>query len=331
MSFTTKYSALALKSALKFSAAALLLLHATAWAQNYPAKNITLIVPYPAGGGTDLFARAIAQDMGRQFERQIIIDNRSGASGNIGAEAVVRAAPDGYTLLYTPSPIAVSKVLSKDVRFDSQRDLRPISMAISIPLILVVHPSMPVKNAKELIALAKARPGTLTYSSAGIGTSGHFTMELLNSITGFDTRHVPYRGAAPALTAVISGEVQMAFLVPPLVTQYLPIGKLRALGISSAARSNVFPQIPTLQEQGVRGYEALQWHGFFGPAAIPNAIVNTLHAAIVKALAHPEVKSRLSSEGAEIVGSTPAQFAAYFQSEVAKWTSVAKRAGIQPQ
>lgn len=315
----------------KLIAATALMLCTTVSAQTYPLKNITLIVPYPAGGGTDLFARAIAQEMGRQFDRQIIIDNRSGASGNIGAEAVARAAPDGYTLLYTASPIALSKVLSKEIHFDAQRDLRPLSMSISIPLFLVVHPSLPVKNVKELLALAKARPGTLTYGSSGVGASGHFTMELLNATTGIDTRHVPYRGAAPALTAVISGEVQMAFLVPPLIMQHLPGGKLRVLGVSSLKRAPVLPDVATLHEQGVKGYEALQWHGFFAPAAIPEAVVKTLHGAVVKALARPELKSRLVAEGADTVGSTPEEFAAYFQREVVKWADVAKRAGIQPQ
>jgi tripartite-type tricarboxylate transporter receptor subunit TctC len=222
----------------------------SAHAQPYPAKNIVLVVPYPPGGGTDLFARVIAQDMAKQFEKQIVIDNRSGANGNIGAEFVAKAAPDGYTLLYTASPIAVSRVLSKVIRFDAQRDLRPISMTISIPLVLAVHPSLPVRNVKELIALAKAQPGALTYSSSGPGASGHFTMELLNFSAGIETRHVPYRGAAPALTSVLSGETQMAFLVPPLVQPHIASGKLRVLAVSSRTRSSVLPNLPTMQEQG---------------------------------------------------------------------------------
>jgi tripartite-type tricarboxylate transporter receptor subunit TctC len=292
-------------------------------AQAYPAKNITLVIPYPAGGGTDLFGRVIALDLSKQFDRQIVVDNRSGANGNIGAEAVAKSAPDGYTLLYTASPIAVSRVLSKNVRFDAQRDLRPISMTISIPLVLVVHPSLPVRNVKELIALAKAQPGVLTYSSSGPGASGHFTMELLNFAAGISTRHVPYRGAAPALTSVLSGETQMAFLVPPLVQPHLAGGKLHPLAVSSRTRSPILPNIPTMQEQGVRGFEALQWHGFFAPAAVPDAIV--------KALASPEVKARLAAEGASVVGSSPAEFAAFFQKEIAKWTEIAKRANIQPE
>jgi tripartite-type tricarboxylate transporter receptor subunit TctC len=306
-------------------------LNAPANAQGYPAKNITLVVPYPPGGGTDLFARVIAQDLAKQFGKQIVVDNRSGANGNIGAELVAKAAPDGYTLLYTASPIAVSRVLSRTVRFDAQRDLRPISMTIFIPLVLAVHPSLPVRNIKELVALAKAQPGALTYSSSGPGASGHFTMELLNFAGGIETRHVPYRGAAPALTSVLSGETQMAFLVPPLVQAHAASGKLRAIAVSSRTRSPVFPNVPTAQEQGLRDFEALQWHGFFAPAAAPEAVIKQLHGAIVKALGSADVKSRLAAEGASVVGSSPSEFAAFFQKELVKWTAIAKRAGIQPE
>jgi tripartite-type tricarboxylate transporter receptor subunit TctC len=269
--------------------------------------------------------------MSKQFERQIVVDNRSGATGNIGAELVAKASPDGYTLLYTASPIAVSRVLMKNLRFDPQRDLRAISMTISIPLVLAVHPSLPARNVKELVALAKAKPGALTYSSSGPGASGHLTMELFNYTTGVDTRHVPYRGAAPSLTSVIAGETQMAFLVPPLVQPHVASGKLRAIAVSSRTRSSVFPNIPTGQEQGLRDFEALQWHGFFAPAATPDALIKQLHAAIVRALGSSEVKSRLAAEGAVVVGSSPAEFAAFFQQELEKWTAIAKRAGLQPE
>lgn len=231
-------------------------------AQSYPARNITLIVPYPAGGGTDLFARVIAQDMSKQFERQIVIDNRSGANGNIGAELVAKSVPDGHTLLYTASPIALSRVLSKNVRFYAQRDLRPISMTISIPLVLAVHPS---------------------------------------------------------------------FLVPPLVQPHVGSGKLRPIAVSSRTRSSVFPNVPTAQEQGLRDFEALQWHSFFAPSATPDAVIKQLHAAVVKALGSADVSSRLAAEGAVVVGNSPAEFAAFFQSEISKWTAIAKRAGIQAE
>ena len=313
------------------AAASAFALDAPVHAQVYPAKNVTVIVPYPAGGGTDLFGRLIAQDLAKQLDKQFIVDNRGGANGNIGAELVAKAAPDGHTLLYTASPIALSRVFSKVVRFDAQRDLRPISMTISIPLVLAVHPSLPVRNVKELVALAKAKPGTLTYSSSGPGASGHFTMELLNHAAGIDTRHVPYRGAAPSLTSVLSGETQMAFLVPPLVQAQAASGKLRTIAVSSRARSPVFPNVPTMQEQGVRDFEALQWHGMFAPSGVSDAVVKTLHAAVVKALASPDVKSKLAAEGATLVGSSPPEFATFFQNEIAKWTAVAKRAGIQPE
>jgi tripartite-type tricarboxylate transporter receptor subunit TctC len=313
------------------AAASGLALNAPAGAQSYPAKNITLVVPYPPGGGTDLFARLIANDMSKQFGRQIVVDNRSGANGNIGAELVVKAAPDGYTLLYTASPIAVSRVVSKNVRFDAQRDLRAISMTISIPVALAVHPSLPVRNVKELVALAKAQPGALTYSSSGPGASGHLTMELLNFATGINTRHVPYRGAGAALTSVLSGETQMAFLIPPLVQPHAASGKLRLIAVSSRQRSPVFPNVPTVHEQGLREFEALQWHGFFAPAATPEPVVKQLHGAIQKALGSPDVKSKLAGEGAVAVGSDPAEFAAFFQNELTKWTGIAKRAGIQPE
>jgi tripartite-type tricarboxylate transporter receptor subunit TctC len=312
-------------------AAAALIAPPPAAAQDYPAKNVVVVVPYPPGGGTDLFGRVITQDLARQFERTFVVENRSGANGNIGAEYVAKSASDGHVLLYTASPIATSRVVTKAIRFDAQRDLRPISMTISIPLVLAVHPSLPVRNVKELVALAKAKPGALTYSSSGPGASGHLTMELLNHIAGIDTRHVPYRGAAPALTSVISGETQMAFLVPPLVQGHAAAGKLRAIAVSSRQRSGIFPDVPTAREQGVGEFEALQWHGFFAPAATPDAVVKTLHGAIVKALAAPEVKSRLAGEGASVVGSSPAEFAAFFQQELAKWTEIAKRAGIQPE
>jgi tripartite-type tricarboxylate transporter receptor subunit TctC len=324
-----KTSKVALCAAL--AAASLLAVNEPIDAQSYPAKNITLVVPYPAGGGTDLFARVIAQDMSKQFERQIVVDNRSGANGNIGAEFVAKAAPDGHTLLYTASPIALSRVLSKNLRFDAQRDLRPISMTISIPLVLAVHPSLPVRNIKELVALAKTKPGALTYSSSGPGASGHVTMELLNFTTGIDTRHVPYRGAAPSLTSVIAGETQMAFLVPPLVQPHAASGKLHLIAVSSRKRSSIFPNVPTAQEQGLRDFEALQWHGFFAPAATSDAVINQLHGAIVKALGSSQVKSRLAAEGASVVGSSPTEFAAFFQQEISKWTAIAKRAGIQPE
>lgn len=310
-------------------AAQLFLISVNGWAQDYPARNVTLVAPFPAGGGTDLFARTIAQELSKQFGRQIIVENRTGASGNIGAEAVVKSDPDGYTLLYTASPIALSKPIYKNLRFDPQRDLRAISMTVSIPLVLVVHRSLPVRNFKELLALAKAKPGELSYSSGGPGSSANYAMELLKLKTGVNIQHVPYRGTAPAVVSLISGETQVSFLVPPVVQPHLESGKLRAIGISSKKRSPIFPNVPTMQEQGAAGFEALQWQGFFAPAKTPDNVIDYLYANISKALKAPGVKSRLASGGADIVGSSPEEFAAFFKSELAKWTEVANRAGMK--
>lgn len=307
----------------------LLLISVSSWAQDYPSRNVTLVAPFPAGGGTDLFARTISQELAKQFGKQIIVENRTGASGNIGAEAVAKAAPDGYTLLYTASPIALSQPIYKKLDFDPQRDLKAISMTISMPLVLVVHRSLPARDFKGLLALAKSRPDALTYSSGGPGSSGHYSIELLKLKTGVSLHHVPYRGTAPAVTSLISGETQVSFLVPPVVQAHLESGKLRALGISAKKRSPVLRGIPTLQELGVADFEALQWQGFFAPIKTPDNVINYLYTNISKALEAPGVKSRFASEGADIVGSSPTEFAIFFKKELAQWTEVANRAGMK--
>lgn len=297
-------------------------------AQDYPTRNVTIVVPYPPGGGTDLFARAIGQELSAKLGKPVIVENRSGASGNIGAEVVVRSTPDGHTLLYTASPIALSQAVYKKLAFNALRDLKPITMSVSIPQVLVVHPALPVKSTKALVALTKSKPGMLTFSSGGVGSGGHFAAELFKLRTGADMRHVPYRGAAPALVALISGETQLAFLVPPVVRPHLEAGKLRALAMTSLKRSPLFPKVPTLHELGYTNFEALQWHGLFAPAKTPAPIVEKLGEAAKAALASPSVQARFAAEGAEAVGSSPAEFAAFFKAELAKWTEVAKRAGM---
>lgn len=311
------------------AAAVGLVLALPAGAQDFPSKNIALVVPFPAGGGTDLFARAIGSQLSAQYGKQFVVDNRTGASGNIGAEAVVRAAPDGHTLLYTASPLALSRAVYANLAFDAARDLAPITMTVSIPQILVVHPSLPARSVRDLVALSKHKTAELTFSSGGAGSAGHFAMELFKLRTGATMLHIPYRGAAPALTALISGETQAAFLVPPVVQNHVASGRLRPLGISSRKRSAVAPDIPTLEELGVGDFEALQWHGFFAPAKTPDAVVAELHKSISAALRSAEVKKRLASQGAEIVGSSPQAFAAYFAAEIAKWGDVAQRAKMR--
>ncbi len=310
-------------------AGCLILFGAASRGEDFPSRQITIVVPFPAGGGTDVFARAIGQKLSTAIAKPVIVDNRTGASGNIGAEAVARSAPDGHTLLYTSSTIALSTVVYSKVAFDPQRDLAPVSMTLSIPLMLVVHPSLPARHVEELLGLARSKPGALNFSGGGPGSAGHLAMELLKLRTNIDVYHVPYRGAAPAQAALLGGDIHIAFLVPPLVQVHLKSGRMRALAVTSRARSPIFPEVPTLQEAGVADFEALQWHGFFVPVKTPSPIVERLHREIIKALAAPEMKDRMAAEGAERVGSTPSQFAAFFRAEVDKWADVAKRSGTK--
>ena len=300
----------------------------TANAQEYPARNVTIVVPFPAGGGADLFARVIGQPLGATFGRAFIIDNRPGAGGNIGANAVARAAPDGLTLLYSTSGLAASSAVYGKLPFNVEKDLQPISMTMSIPQVLVVHPSLPVRTLAQFISLARSKPGTIAYG-ADVGSAGHFAMEMLRLSAGARAYHVPYKGVAPVVTALISGEVQVAFLVIPLVKPYLASGRMRAIGISSSKRAVVMPDIPTLQEQGAAGFEAIQWHGFFAPARTPLHIIDRLHAGIVQVLKSQPVKDKAATEGSELVGSSPKEFAAFFQKEVTRYNEVAKQAGIK--
>lgn len=305
------------------------LFHAAAQAQDFPSRTITIIVPFAAGGGVDIFGRVIGQRLAAALGRTVIVDNRPGASGNIGAEAVVRAAPDGHTILLTSSSIALTRILHPKLSFNAERDLAAVSQTVLIPMVLVVHPSLPARNLKELVALAKAKPGDLAYSAGGSGSILHLAMELLKFNTKLDARHVPYKGAAPSLVALLSGEVQISFLVPPVAQQQIKSGKIRGLAVSALKRSTALPDIPTLHEAGVRDFEALQWHGFFVPAKTPPVIVTRIHAEVIKAIAAPEMKERLVAEGAEIVGSTPAEFVAFIRSETKKWSEVVQRSGMK--
>lgn len=310
-------------------AAACLLSLGASWAQEFPSRPITIVVPFPPGGGTDIFARAIGYKLSSAFAKPVVVENRTGASGNIGAQAVARSIADGHTLLYTSASIALSTLASSNPGFEPQRDLAPVSMAVSIPYVLVVHPSVAARRMNDLVELARARPGALNFGSAGPGSSTHLAMELLKLQAKIDLHHVPYRGAAPAQTALLGGEVHMAFLVPPLVHGHVKTGSLHALAVSSTVRSPTFSEVPTIQEAGIPGYEVLQWHGFFVPAKTPAPVVDRLYREIVAALAAPEMAVRLAAEGASVVGSTPAQFDAFFRAEVRKWSEVVRVSGVK--
>ena len=305
------------------------LLPAFAPAQEYPSKTVSVIVAFPPGGDADIFARIFAQRLASAFGRTFVVDNRPGASGNIGAEAVVRAVPDGHTILYGTSSLAAVPALYSKLPFDAERDLAPVSETVSIPLILVVHPSLPARNVKELVALGKANPGSLTFSGGSTGALFHLTGELFKGRTNLDARHIAYKGLGPTQVALLSGEIQFAFLSPPVVRSYVVGGKLRALGIAAAKRSPMLPEVPTFAQAGIKDFEAYQWHGFYVPARSPASVVTRLHAEIVKALATSDMKERVATEGATIVGSSPAELAAFTRSETAKWADVVKRAGIK--
>lgn len=308
---------------------ALLACGCTAHAQEYPVRAIRLVVPFPAGGGSDTIARVTAQKLSGLLGQQVVIDNRAGASGNIAAEIVAKATPDGYTLMFANSSIAITPAVYTKLAFDPVKDFVPISMVSSYPFALVVHPAVAVKSVKELIALAKEKPGALTFSSAGAGTMSHLAMELFQLRTGTKLTHLPYKGAAPAAIGLMSGEAQVAFVVMPVAQVQINAGKLRGLAVAAKSRSAVVPQVPTLAEAGVADNEALQWNGLFAPAKTPNAILDRLYRDVTKALATAEVKQRFEAEGADPVGNTPKEFASYFRAEAAKWTDVTKRSGTK--
>jgi tripartite-type tricarboxylate transporter receptor subunit TctC len=298
-------------------------------AQEFPSRNLVIVVPYPPGGGTDIFARAIGVELSKAFGRAVTVENRSGASGLIGAEAVANASPDGHTLLYAASTIALSRLTAPKSHFDPQRDLATITQTVTIPQFLVAHAGVSVTKVDELIAASRKAPGEMTYASGGIGSAGHFAMERLKLDSGLDARHVPYRGAAPALNALLAGEVHLGFLVPTLVRPYAAPDRLKVLAVSSRERSPMFPDVPTLRELGFPEYEAMQWHGFFVPGKTPASVVARLHQAVSKALDSPSIQALASKEGAQVLSSSPEAFESEFKAEMASWADVAREAAMR--
>jgi tripartite-type tricarboxylate transporter receptor subunit TctC len=299
-------------------------------AQQYPTKAVRLIVGFPAGGTSDIMARLTGQKLSEAWGQTFIIDNRPGAGGNIGTELVAKAAPDGYTLLVSPgSTLTSNPAVYSKVPFDTVRDFAPVTMIAGVPNALVVHPSVPASNVKELIALAKSRPGQLAYASTGAGQSTHLSAELLKTSAGINMIHVPYKGSAPALTDIVAGQVSVMFDNLPSVLPFIKSGRLKPLAVSSAARSRALPEVPTVAESALPGFDVTVWFAVLAPAATPREIVNRLNAEVVKAVKTQDMRERLAQQGAEAIGNTPEDFAAIIKRDLAKWAKVVKDANIK--
>jgi tripartite-type tricarboxylate transporter receptor subunit TctC len=312
--------------------ASLGLLASEAAAQSsWPSRPVRIVVPSPPAGGTDIVARVLADHFSRAFGQQFFVENRPGAGNMIGIESVARAAPDGYTFLMVASTLSLNSVLYKKVSYDPVKDFAPIMQVASAPNVLIVNPAVPAKTLSEFVALAKQKPGQLTYGTPGIGTSPHMCMELLKHMAGIDVQHIPYRGTVPAMTDVMSGQINSMFSTALSARPQIDAGNVRALGLSSNKRSEAMPNVLPIAEVGVPGYDATQWYGFLAPAGTPPDIITRIHAEAVKALKSQDVKDKLATDGAEPIGSTPAEFAALIKDELEKWTKVAKAAGIEQQ
>lgn len=315
---------------LVMGAAAVLLLSASAvWAQSYPARPVKFISPYAPGGGTDIMARTLAQKLTEQLGQQFVVDNRPGGGGIVGIEAAAKAPADGYTILLgSKGPLTLNPALHSKLPYDTLRDLAPISLVSSVPAVLAVHPSMPVKSVKELVALARSRPGELTFSSSGTSGTGHLSGELLGALAGVKLVHVPYRGTGPATVAVLSGEVTFGFGNLVALMPHVQAGRVRALAVTSTKRLQAAPDLPTVAESGLPGYEYVTWYGVLAPAGTPKDIVARLNAEIVKSLRQPDLHQRLTGEGAEVIASTPDEFAKYIRTELANSAKLVKMVNL---
>ncbi|MGH8617753.1 MAG: tripartite tricarboxylate transporter substrate binding protein [Burkholderiales bacterium] len=300
-------------------------------AQTYPDRPIRLVVPYAPGGGTDLTSRLIALRLTESFKQQVIVDNRAGGASNIGAEIVARSAPDGYTLMMAGISFSINVSIFPKLGYDPIKDFDPVSLVATVPLIVVVHPSVPAANIKELIALAKAKPGTLNYASGGAGTANHIAGELFKYMTNTDIVHVPYKGGGPALADVVGGQVQLLFNTMTSTVGFMNSGKLRALAVTGKQRSPGVPSVPTVAEAGVPGYDVGAWFGIVVPRGTPKPIVTRLNGEIVRIARLPEAREQFVAQGAEAVGSTPEAFGQHLRVEIDKWAKVAKAAKMRAE
>jgi tripartite-type tricarboxylate transporter receptor subunit TctC len=300
-----------------------------AQAQNYPSKPVRFIVPFAAGGSTDIVARVLSAKLTELFGQSVIVDNRPGGGTVIGTESVARSAPDGHTLLVVPAPFTINPSLLSKLPYDPFNDFTPITLINTTPLVVVVNPSVPARNIRELIALAKSKPGALNFGSSGTGGSNHLAGELFNSMAGVKMVHVPYKGNAPALTDLVGGHVDLIFNGLTSAYPLIKSNKLRPLAVTSLQRSAVLPDMPTLDESGLKGFVAVAWNGLAGPAKLPAEAVERMAGAVRKVLANPEMRERLKSEGSDPVGSTPAEFSNFIRDEITKWAKVIKLSGAK--
>ena len=306
------------------SGAATCITASCALAQNYPVKTVRIVVPFAPGGHTDIIARILGQKYTETMRQPFVVDNRAGAGGVIGTDIVAKAAPDGHTLLVMPLPFAVLPSLYVKLPYDAERDFTPVTLIAAAPLLLFVHPSVPVKNAQELINLAKVRPGSLNYGSAGAGSTAHLATEYFSLRAGVKMTHVPYKGGVLALTDLLGGNLSLMIENMPLALPYLKPGRVRALAVTDLHRTSLLPDIPTLAESGLPGYQVIGWNVLFVPAGTPRGVVDRLHDEAVKALALADVKERLASLGVDAVGNNPKQAAAFVKAETVKWGKVAR-------
>jgi tripartite-type tricarboxylate transporter receptor subunit TctC len=298
-------------------------------AADYPARPVRLIVAFAPGGSVDVVARLLAQKLGDRWKQQVVVDNRPGAGGNVSAEIAARAQPDGHTLYMTSAALVVNPSLYSSVPYDPVRDFAPISLVGTVQSVLVAHPAVPAKSVKELIALAKSRPGQINYGSTGSGTSGHLVMELFRSMAGIDLVHVPYKAIGQTYADLLSGQVSLFFPTAPGALPHLQAGRIRALAVAGARRSPALPGVPTVAESGVPGFDAGTWYPLLAPARTPRPIVDSIHREFVQVLNLPDIRERLTASGIEIVGSTPDELARHIRAEIPKWAKVVKQSGAR--
>jgi len=300
-----------------------------AHAQSFPTKQVRLVVPFAAGGSTDIVARIVGQKLNEMWGQPVIIDNRAGGSTVIGTDIVAKAPPDGHTLLITPAPFTIVPSLAKKLPYDPQKDFAPVTLVNTTPLVVVVHPGVPVKSVKALVALARARPGALNFGSSGSGGSNHLAGELFNSMAGVKMVHVPYKGNAPALIDLVGGHVDLVFNGLTSALPLIKTGKLRPLGVTSLQRAGALPDVLTVDEQGLKGFQAVAWNGVTAPAGTPKDVIAKINADVVKVVRSPELLAKLKSEGSDPVGSSVADYTAFLRDEIAKWNKVIQVANIK--